>query len=249
MSNHKRVRLLFVALLFAGVIVAVAALPNSGQNPVFPTSQQPTKKPDAEQELRHREHGKLFDGHHGPKLQDLAARQQGDISVWEEEPYVIRPADNQVSQRPFMQFAVCNADAVVIGTLTSETPQLTPSENFIFTDYEMTVEQVIKPNASTATTKLDRILVTREGGTLYQGGRAFRAEVEGFKPFAIGNRYLLFLRYVPATGAYLAYANGSFQLDGNKVVTLGKQPKDQSEDLTMFLAEAHAAVAHGGCTK
>jgi hypothetical protein len=240
--------LLFIAMLFAGAIIAAAALPHSRQNPASPTDQPEGKKTDAGQELRRREHGKLFDGHHGPKLRDLAASQQGEVSVWEEEPYVIRRADDPVSQRPFMQFAVCNANAVVIGTLTGETPQLPPSENFIFTDYEMTVEEAIKPDAS-AVPRLDKILVTRQGGTLHQGGRAFRAEVEGFKPFAVGKRYLLFLRYIPTTGAYLAYANGSFQLDGNKVIALGKPPKDQSESLTTFLAEAHAAMAHGGCAK
>lgn len=248
-SKHKRVRLLFIVPLFTGVIIAAAALPNSRQDPAPRPSPQTAQKPESAQELRHREHGKLFDGHHGPKLRDLATRQQGDISVWEGEPDVIMPAGSEGPRPPFMQFAVCNADAIVVGTLTSETPQLTPSENFIFTDYEMAVQQVIKPDDSGALTKADKIIVTREGGTLHQGGRTFRADVEGFKPFTAGARYILFLRYVPATGAYMAYANGSFQLDGNKVVALGKPPKDLPEDETAFLAEAQAAAAHGGCTK
>ena len=247
MNKHSKVRGLSIFALTVMVMAAIATLHSRGQN----TSVTKDEPPSAKREkltLRQREHGKLFDGHHGPKLRDLAARQQGDISVWEEEPYMVKLPDDHASQLPFMQFAVCNADAIVIGTLTSETPQLTPSENFIFTDYEMSVEEVIKANV-TAPTRTDKFIVTREGGTLHQGGRTFHADVEGFKPFAVGERYLLFLRYIPKNDAYLAYANGSFQLDSNKIIALGKLPESQPRDLTAFLSEAQAAVANSHCAK
>jgi hypothetical protein len=247
MSKQKKTGILILLTLVVAVSTVVATMHGRGQDT---STAQDKRTPTQREKLerRQKEHGKLFDGHHGPKLRDLAAQQQGDVFVWEEEPYVVRLPDKEASNIPFIQFAGCNADAIAVGTLTSETPHLTPAENFIFTDYEMTVEEVIKANAA-STIQAGKIVITREGGTLRQGGRTFHADVEGFKPFALGNRYLLFLRYIPATDAYLAYANGSFRLDGDKIVALGKPPGYQSEDSATFINEARAVASSAQCAK
>ena len=40
----------------------------------------------------------------------------------------------------------CDADAIVVGEVTSKSSQLTEDQDFIFTDYELKVEEVIKNN-------------------------------------------------------------------------------------------------------
>jgi len=164
-------------------------------------------------------HRKLFK-HPGPKLLDIAAKRAGDIEVQVDSGYVIRLPES-APKPPVLQSAVCNADAVVVGTLNKKSSQLTEDGNFIFTDYEMTVEEIIKNNPSAAIQVNNNITITRDGGAVQINGRVFRAKREDFKPTPVGNRYLFFLKFIPDTGSYLAYGNGSFQLDENKILSLG----------------------------
>lgn len=68
------------------------------------------------------------------------------------------------------------------------------------------------------------------------------------KPFRVGDKYLLFLRYLPATGAYLASEGpSSFKLEEGKVVTLTEDPRyedfQKGRDVVSFIKDVHAAVA------
>lgn len=168
---------------------------------------------------KQRQHSKLFK-HSGPKLRDIAARHSGDVEVEEGLGLMMRlPASD--SQRAVFHSAVCNADAVVIGNLNNKSSQLTDEGNFVFTDYQITVEEVIKNNAIAPMQTADVITGTRDGGSIELNNRIFRAKREDFDPPIVGQRYLLFLRFIPPTGAYLMYGNGTFQLDGSRVSALG----------------------------
>jgi hypothetical protein len=53
------------------------------------------------------------------------------------------------------------------------------------------------------------------------GRRIVRATDQSLDPLVTGNRYLLFLEFIPDTGAYKAFnSKGSFLLDGDKAVKL-----------------------------
>jgi hypothetical protein len=170
------------------------------------------------------------------------------IEVEEESGFVINDPSAASDTSP-LHMAVTSADAVVVGVLKSKSAQLTEGENFIFTDYEMIVEEVIKNNAMAPIQADNTIMVTRDGGSVKIKGKIFTAKRADFKPTLVGNRYLFFLRFIPETGSYLAYGNGAFELRGDKVFALGDRPaagllRADSKDASPFLNEVRAFVSH-----
>ncbi len=66
----------------------------------------------------------------------------------------------------FIRDMTCDSDAILVGQVKSKVSQLTENEEFTFTDYEVTVEDVIKNNASSPTNAQSNITVTRPGGMI-----------------------------------------------------------------------------------
>lgn len=243
--------LVLVALILTGFVVARIATSQNNMNTRSSMSGAKHEEPTVIQEgilsAKQKAHSKLFK-HHGPKLRDIAAKRTGVIEVEEEVGLVI---DTRASTPdvPVLQSAVKNADAVVVGVLKSKSSQLTEEGNFIFTDYEMSVEEVIKNNSISPIQINSVITVTRDGGAVDIKGRIFTAKRGDFKPTLVGNRYLFFLRFVPETGAYLAYGNGAFELKGDKVFALGDNASKEllgggSKDAVAFLNEVRAFVTN-----
>lgn len=197
-------------------------------------------------------HRKLFK-QGGIKLTEHAARTQGDVEIGAEVPYRIEIPQSG-PKPPVLQTASCNADAIVIGVLGSKSSHFTEGESSIFTDQEVIVEDVIKDNASAPIQSHSTITVTRLGGAVRLSGRTYRFTLADFEPMEIGKRYLLFLRFIPATGAYRAYGSGSFRLDDNKVHTLGGDSVSSEligatqKDATAFLVDVRT-LAVSDCRK
>ena len=192
--------------------------------------------------MRQNEHGKLFK-HSGRQLLEIAATRAGDIEVVEETGYVIQ-IPNSARVVPTFQSALCKANAVVIGTLQTKTSALTDQGNFIFTDYDVTVDEVIKNNVSSPIAVGSTIVTTRDGGAVELNKRIFRATRGDFDPPVVGNRYLLFLRFIPQTGSYLMYGNGSFELQSDTMRALGPEAREElhraNQDRVTFLTELRA---------
>ncbi len=187
---------------------------------------------------KQRQHSKLFK-HPGRKLRDLAATRGSDVEVEVDAgDSIVLPTPPR--KTPVFQSALCNADAVVIGTITNKSSQLTEQGNFVFTDHDITVEEVIKNNAAAAIQQGSTITATRDGGVVEIDNRILRAKREDFEAPLVGKRYLLFLRFIPTTGSYLMYGNGTFQLEGDKVLALGPAARQElvnggSKDVDDFL--------------
>jgi len=197
---------------------------------------------------KRRQHSRLFK-HAGPKFSDIATKQKGDVEVEEEVGDVIRLPE-PAQRPPVFHSALCNADAVVIGTIVDKSSQLTDEGNFIFTDYQVTVEEVIKNNATTSIPVLSTITTTRDGGAVQLNDRIFRAKRADFDPPLVGQHYLLFLRSIPSTGSYLMYGNGAFQLKDQKIFALGPGSREEllkrgSNDADSFVNELHAYATNG----
>lgn len=155
-------------------------------------------------------------------LRQLAAKATQDIevNVGPGMP-VLAPNPSAFNLQAFLEGMACDADAVVIGEVNKASAQLTEDESFVFTNYEMTVEEVLKSDGATPPQKDSLITVARTGGMLNLGRRKIRARVHGFAPLEAGKRYLLFLQSVPGKGAYIAHeSKGSFLLDGDEIVKL-----------------------------
>lgn len=145
---------------------------------------------------------------------------------------------------PYLVQIARGADTIVVGRLVSRSTHFTPSRSFLFSEFEMEVEEIVKgPAAATG----GLITVLRPGGAFKFGNRRIRAVSSRFKPFQVGGRYILFLSVVPETGAYVATAETSFQsLPAGGVAKLTTSPDvdlaKSRGDLEGFLREVRDAV-------
>ncbi len=201
----------------------------------------------ADPAFRQKEHAKLYHYKTGKKIRELAATGSGDITI----EAGIYPGLWGVSgprpwyPHPFLVDQAFWADAVLVGVVKTCSSALTEDEDFLFSDCETTVEQVLKDNAVAPLKVAGEIVVTRAGGTLVVNGRTVRARDVAFNPFHPGGRYILFLKYIPATGAYWARNDRGFELLEKGVDALafaGWVDMKTRQDPAAFVAEVQAAV-------
>jgi hypothetical protein len=105
---------------------------------------------------------------------------------------------------------------------------------------------VLKDNPAAHVAPQTRLTVTRPGGKVALNGREITAIDRSFKRLAVGGRYLLFLRFIPATGAYQALnEKGSFEIDNNKIAVLSELPDavfSSERDAASFINEVRTAI-------
>jgi hypothetical protein len=186
----------------------------------------------------------------GRKLRELVA-ESGDVEVEKGLGDVLVP--DSLNLQDYLQNLTCKADAVVIGTVRSKSSQIIEEGTFVFTDYELAVDQVLK-NTATEINPSQTITVTRVGGAVILNGHHVQAIDHRQEALALGGRYLLYLRFIPETGSFRAFADtaseDSYRLTGSKIIqTSGKaMPLGKRQaDLTNFLLTARTA-AEGPCT-
>ncbi len=132
----------------------------------------------------------------------------------------------------------CVADAIVLGIVADQSPHLTKEETFIFTDYTISVGEVFKENPAAVIEPGGSIIVTRPGGTLILDGRSVKANDEDYPLLRLARRYLLFLQFIPQTGAYRGLRPGP---DGVSVDDVSIENPDQKA-----LDEARYELTHCG---
>lgn len=115
----------------------------------------------------------------------------------------------------------CSADVIVVGTVSGKTSQLMNSRQFVFTEYDFVVNEVLKDNRAAPIVLNQPITVVRPGGTVEIDGRIVRAVDDSFRPLLTDNSYLLFLKYLPKTKSYdSVILKGSFKVKGNQLIKL-----------------------------
>ena len=117
--------------------------------------------------------------------------------------------------------AVQNSDLIVIGTVLQQLGALTHGRSFVFTDTEISVGEVwmsrIKdPHA----VRGGEITVSTAGGSVRLNGHLITVTVNVLTPFKIGDRYLLFLKYIPQSHSYELVSPLGFDLSGQAIVPL-----------------------------
>ena len=197
---------------------------------------------------RQKEHSKLFSNYKKPKkLSHIQPEKKSEIVV----TYRLSPPLEEYSQegaQPFLQTISCNSDAIVSATARSESSSVTANGDFIFTDHDFQIDKIFKTNSLAPFGPGTTIVVTRAGGKKLVNGRMITAVDEDFPPFQVGEQYLLFLRYVPSTGAYQAFNEGSFELVNGRVLPVASDAvwkvriyRGQLE--SVFLTEVSTAVS------
>jgi len=171
---------------------------------------------------KQREHSKLYKWYKTEgNLRVRSESSPGDVEVVSGIPQrIYSSASPPFNFEAFLGEMTRKSDAVVIGVVEKKASFLTEDEDFIFSDYELNIGEILKNN-SAVPIQTKSITVTRPGGSIMLGSHTIRAIDESLEPLALGNRYLLFLEFIPSTGAYKAFnSKGSFLLNGNSIVKL-----------------------------
>lgn len=175
---------------------------------------------------KQKKHSKLYkqfrrDG----KIPDLINRHRIDlkIAVFPGTPAAL-PNVAPPTLQEIIQDAVCDSDAIVIGQITNKQSQLTEDQEFIFTDYEFAVGQILKNNAKSTILLDSKITITSPGGKIALYGHTFEAEDSSFGLLKTGDLYLLFLQYIDDTGEYKAFnSKGRFHLENGNAKKLTQE--------------------------
>lgn len=200
---------------------------------------------------RQREHSKLFKqyGDHG-NLINLA--QDEDVEIWREVPLGGGvPGSAPFNLRSFLQENVCDADAIVQASVQSKSSQLTTDEDYVFTDYQLVVGEILKDNlAHTIGSSEQQITLTRSGGFVSVNGHNIKAVDRVFKPLEMGKQYLLFLKFIPETLTYRSLnSRTGFLLERGQMFKLTDEglPKEleNGSNAESFLATIRSVVNDG----
>jgi hypothetical protein len=240
-------------LIAISFLVCVLAL--SSVSVLYSQGQQPQTDATVVQEgvmtERQREHSRLFKGYGtGKKLRDLSAEVPTGVKV--KRGPGLPTGEEGVSQSlaGFIQGLACNADAAVIAVVKDKSSQLTEDGEFIFTDYELTVEQVLKDNNLSHLEPNLILTVTRPGGRIQLSGHIVEAEDASFKALTKGQRYVLFLKFIPQIGSYNSLNSMStYQLGQNNIsVATDEAVRSdlKNETSSTFKSKIDAAVLECG---
>jgi len=139
------------------------------------------------------------------------------------------------------------SDLVVLGKAGTGTAHMTADKDFLYTDWSFTVEEVLKSNANSPVYPRATILVTRPGGKLQVSGRTVYATCGDFLDFESGQEYLLYLRFVPETGAYTGGGWGAFAVSPTiKRLDPFHYPEWKTTDKDTLLKTAREGAAISG---
>ena len=196
---------------------------------------------------RQREHSRLYKEYKTEKkLRDINVPGTKDVRIAVGTGLPMGdPSAEPFNRNKFLRRLACDADAVVVGLVRDKTSQFTEEEGFIFSDYEVVVQEILKNNTTAPIQANESVIITRPGGAVRLDGRVFQAEDESFKPLNMNSRYVLFLRYLPATNAYRAVnSKAAFVLLNNTVhkLTVEWTGFEDENDAGRFLSDLHAAV-------
>jgi len=254
---------LCIAVLAVAIISTSATIQQNRQKKILSIlSEEATPIQEGVLTEKQKEHSKIYKGYasimNGRKIKGLIA-ERGDVDIW--APIGLELYMPPVSLDKYLQTLTCDADAAIIGFVKSKSSNLVESGTFLFTDYEVTVKEILKENATAPAHPGDEITITRGGGAVRLNKRIVRAIDPSLGRLEVGRYYLLYLKYIPATGGYRHFANeaseDSFLLDGGTISQISRKqlplgPRNQA-DAVSFLSEARNALTQkckqGGARK
>jgi len=248
-----------IAILSASVLIGLGAytVTRSQQKGATPEKDEATVVKVGVMTAQQRLHSRLYQSYKGLEkpirelIREALAKGQNDgIFIFTSLGDPIFRPDANSGEFNVLERLVCGADAIIIGTVKSRSSQLTEDELYVFTDYELTVEQVLKDNPFTQVAPSSVIIVSRPGGKVMIDGYTVSAVDESLKPLSKGGRYPLFLKYIPATGAYIASdSQESFELKDERVIALtdgsGYAKGQQNKQPDALIGEVRSAVPSG----
>jgi hypothetical protein len=98
----------------------------------------------------------------------------------------------------------CQADTIVVGHLDSSAYHLSTSGTMVYGDHLLMVDTLLKKSASASLLSQVNLVVTRPGGSLSMAEGVVKVDYRAVPDLQSGQSYLIFLKYLPASGAYQA---------------------------------------------
>jgi hypothetical protein len=243
-----RKKLLVIVLVMIPTLIGIR-IASSSKPPklIVQTEQQRQQKRQQKQEKSRAVYRGLLNPH-SKKIPEIAAATKEDVRIEKEIGLPVFTPNSKAAfnLKKFLSNRVCDADAIVVGTVTGQTSRLTEDESFIYTVNELKVETVLKNNSTQAINPSEVISAIRTGGTIQLNGRKIVAEFKGSKTLEPGQSYLLFLTFIPEKGLYVA-DNISYQLKNDKIVKLTEQQLESAlesgNSASSFISSVRAAIA------
>jgi hypothetical protein len=244
MIMKARILLPFTLMFF---VIGMARLISNGAAEA-PQKEEPTPVQLGVMTPKQREHSRLYKRYDtGRKITKLLQTEKGDVWLSRLSPLgadllngVLPTVADEVKR------ITCSADVVVLGIVKSKLSQITEDDSFVFTDYEILVQETLKDSNPSPIQPNQEITVTRPGGTVSVKGRIVTALDESFQPLKIENQYVLFLRSVSGSDAYSSIESGeSFEIHKDQIKSLGKEPLSRltlEYNPTSFINEVRAAA-------
>jgi len=144
-----------------------------------------------------------------------------------------------------------SSNCVVVGTVASAKAFLTADRTWVYSDYEVKVESVLKQDSDSAVEEAGSLVTYRNGGALrFPSGKIMNFLIMGHGFPAVGSRYVLFLsRYSDLLGRY--YIWKGYQLKDGLVYpldvdrTVNGKPFSQYEGMKedVFLEKVRGALS------
>ena len=148
---------------------------------------------------------------------------------------------------PLEPFPVAPSAAIVVGTVLSGKAFVSKDRTYVYSDYQVRVDRVLKQDASASVAVGEQIVVSRGGSTiLFPSGhiRNYLNSGEGFPP--IGSQDLFFLGKPNFPQHEYEQIIGSlYQLSGSKVHPLDTEQLTLFDDMSdvVFLSKVEQAIA------
>ena len=180
-------------ILFPALLMTLVGSLSQGQNP------------NVTPEQMEKVHSHLFRQGERWQIQTMLSRGTGDVHVpcnLGVAQSIVLPLNSQLAT------LTTASDLVVLAKAQAGTTHVNDDQSFLYTDWNFTVEEVLKDNPQASVPWGATILVTRLGGHLEINGRMVYANCPDFEEFVTGREYVLYLKYLPQTGAYVSHGWG-----------------------------------------
>lgn len=241
-------KVLVIVLVMIPIFIGIRnASSSKTQKHIVQTEQQRQQKRQQKQEQSRAVYRGLLN-QEAKKIPEIAADAKEDFRIEREVglPVLTPNSTTAFNLKDFLSNRACDADAIVVGTVTGQTSSLTEDESFIYTVNELKVATVLKNNSMHAIKSGEVISAIRNGGTIQLHGRKIVAEFKGNKTLEPEQSYLLFLTFIPEKGLYVA-DNISYELKNDKIVKLTEQKLEPAlesgKNANSFISSVRAAIA------
>ncbi len=136
--------------------------------------------------------------------------------------------------------------AIVIGTVTGGKSFITKNHAYVYTDYTVRVDQILKQDQATSLSVGGELVAAREGGAIrYPSGHVKNVLTAGHGLPAVGAQYILFLwKPIPNFPEYEIIFDSGYQVQSGRVYPLDDVNSHYvGVDLPVFLDEVNKAIA------